>query len=363
MHHKYIIPMLACLMLTQVLLMSQSKITVTDGPYIERTADGYEASWVEDNMLVTKSFNTIEEETFTPLAFPLTVYEKEKPLGKYEFTGVEKIAAISDIHGQYDVMIKLFESNDIIDDQHNWSFGNGHLVITGDIFDRGDQVTQILWFVYGLEQQALQAGGRVHFVLGNHEVMVMTGDDRFVHKNYRYTMAVLKRTYQDLFNEHSVLGHWLRTKPISVSINDIAFLHAGFSKSILDTGIKVKDMNEIFSDNLIGTPSHEILQDSMVLNLFYDNGPLWYRGYVDFENFTKKDAKQILKKIKRDHIVVGHTSMKSIVSLFEERIFMIDSSIKFGKTGEVLLWENGTFSRGTLLGETISIETLKPPEE
>ncbi len=360
MNQFFLIQILAYLMLTQVSLLSQS-ITVTDGPYIERTADGYEAAWVEENKLVTKSFTTISEETFSPLTFPITVYDKEENTTEYEFEGVDKIAAISDIHGQYDVMIKLFKSNGIIDEQHEWSFGNGHLVITGDIFDRGEQVTEILWFVYRLEQQATAAGGRVHLVLGNHEMMVMSGDVRYIHKRYRYTTAILKRPYEDLFNEHSVIGHWLRTKPISISINGIVFLHAGFSKSILDTGITIEEVNKTFSDNLIGTPSTEILQDSMLLDLYYDDGPLWYRGYTDFNNFTKKEAKQILKKLGKDHIVVGHTSMKSIVSLFDERIFMIDSSIKFGKTGEVLLWENDTFSRGTLLGETISIETLKPP--
>ena len=51
-------------------------------------------------------------------------------------------------------MLELLTNNKIIDEQGDWAFGTGHFVITGDIFDRGDKVTEILWFIYELEQQA-----------------------------------------------------------------------------------------------------------------------------------------------------------------------------------------------------------------
>ena len=57
----------------------------------------------------------------------------------------KKLAAISDIHGQYNSMKQLLMVHGIIDEQLNWSFGTGHLVITGDVFDRGEQVTEALW--------------------------------------------------------------------------------------------------------------------------------------------------------------------------------------------------------------------------
>jgi len=341
---------------------AQSKLKVTDGPYIEWAAEGLSVLWLEKSKLKKQKVKGIENEKFDVLDFPITVRDKQAHNPVYEYSDVKKIAAISDIHGQYDVMLKLFTSNDIINEELEWSFGDGHLVITGDIFDRGEQVTEILWFIYELEQQAQDAGGKVHMLLGNHEVMVMSGDIRYIHKKYRYTTALTKRMYQDLFGENTVLGNWLRTKPVAISINDIVFLHAGFSKDLLELGYTIKDVNKTFCDQLIGVPAAQIVQDSTLAALYTDQGPLWYRGYLDIQNFTKKDAKHILKKLGKKHIVVGHTSMKSIVSLYGERIFMIDSSIKFGKSGEVLLWENDTFSRGTIFGETISIEPHKFPK-
>jgi len=40
------------------------------------------------------------------------------------------------------------------------------LVINGDLVDRGEFVTQVLWLLYKLEQQALAQNGMVHVILG-----------------------------------------------------------------------------------------------------------------------------------------------------------------------------------------------------
>jgi len=336
--------------------IAQTRMLITDGPYVNYTDKGYEVIYIKKNKLKTKKYTQIEEESFNNiLPFDITVRGKQNFDSQFHFSGVSKIAAISDIHGQYDVMVKLFTENGIIDENMKWSFGEGHLVITGDIFDRGDQVTEILWLVYKLEEEARKAGGRIHMLLGNHEVMILNGDVRYIHKKYRYASAISKKMYSYLFDKNSVLGDWLRSKPVSVSINDIVFLHAGFSKDLIDKNISIDDINHTFHNKLIDANRKEIKQDSTLTTLYFDNGPLWYRGYVDNKSFNQDDAEYILNKLKKKHIVVGHTSMQSIVSLYDQRIFMIDSSIKFGKSGEILLWENDTFKRGTLTGQTISI--------
>lgn len=335
--------------------IAQSRMVISDGPYINFTEDGYEVNVIKKNNLKTKNCDQINNESFNILPFNITVTERQTFNNQFDFQNVSKIAAISDIHGQYDVMIKLFTENGIVDENLHWSFGDGHVVITGDIFDRGDQVTEILWFVYKLEAEAEKAGGKIHMLLGNHEVMILNGDVRYIHKKYRYASAITKQMYTYLFDKNSVLGDWLRTKPVTISINDIVFLHAGFSRDLIDKNISIDDINYSFRNKLIDGDRLEIEQDSILSEIYFNNGPIWYRGYVDSEKFSEEDAVYILQKLGKKHIVVGHTSMQSIVSLYNDRIFMIDSSIKFGKTGEILLWENDTFTRGTLTGQTISI--------
>ena len=99
--------------------------------------------------------------------------------------GVGKILAVSDIHGRYDFFTHILRKSGVIDDESHWCWGDGHLVINGDIFDRGDNVTEALWLIYKLENEADVQGGKVHLLLGNHELMAMEGDASYLSKKYK----------------------------------------------------------------------------------------------------------------------------------------------------------------------------------
>jgi len=271
------------------------------------------------------------------------------------FKGVQKIAAVSDIHGQYDLLLALLKAHHIIDEAGNWSFGEGHLVVLGDIFDRGEQVTDLLWFVHKLEKQAGRANGKVHYLLGNHEVMVLQGDLRYVNKKYRYTIAGMKKPYDALFGKNTYLGRWLRSKPVAISINNIAFVHAGFSEELAGLRLPFGELNTLFQEKIIGHPEDSILANPLLSYLYGEEGPVWFRGYFE-EGFTQLQAKDILSKIGAKHIVVGHTSFSELVPLFRNKIIGIDSSIKLGERGELLLIHKKKFYRGGLNGEMIRLK-------
>lgn len=71
---------------------------------------------------------------------------------------------MSDPHGRLDCVISLLQGNGVINDNYQWNFGSNHLVIIGDIFDRGKDVLQIFWLFYKLEDEAVKAGGHVSFL-------------------------------------------------------------------------------------------------------------------------------------------------------------------------------------------------------
>ena len=53
---------------------------------------------------------------------------------------------MSDPHGRLDCVISLLQGNGVIDKNYNWSFGSNHLMVIGDIFDRGkDVLHNICW--------------------------------------------------------------------------------------------------------------------------------------------------------------------------------------------------------------------------
>ena len=69
---------------------------------------------------------------------------------KSETNKVDKIFILSDIEANFKAFRELLQANKIIDDKYNWLFGEGHLVLTGDFFDRGNQLSEVLWLIYSL---------------------------------------------------------------------------------------------------------------------------------------------------------------------------------------------------------------------
>jgi len=270
------------------------------------------------------------------------------------FKDVDEIAVFSDLHGQYDIAVEILKNNNIIDGNLNWNFGNGHLVILGDILDRGPDVTEILWLVYNLEQQANKKGGKVHYLLGNHEFMIMHNDLRYIHEKYETVSDLLKTSYDQLFNQHTFFGKWLRSKSTIIKINDILFVHGGISNELLSAGFDINEINQLLRE------SFDRNKTEMKAGPFYDKyygstGPFWYRGYLK-DKLTNDDISKILAKLEVNHIIVGHTSQDSIVQLYDGKIYCVDSSIKNGDYGEILFIRNDNFIRGTLNGEKINIK-------
>ena len=99
--------------------------------------------------------------------------------------------------------------------------------------------------------------------------------------------------------------------------------------------------------------------DEMVSNNFYniyfgEKSLTWYRGYY-YHDITDKQLNKLLDKIEAKRIVVGHSSNDNILEFYDNIIYCVDSSMKLGKYGEILLIKNNVFYRGTLDGEQIEL--------
>ncbi len=88
--------------------------------------------------------------------------------------------AIGDIHGDYKSFVKLLGRLGLIDKKLKWAGGKKELVQTGDIFDRGPGSRAAVELLMKLEGEAKKAGGEATTLIGNHEVMNLVGDLRYV---------------------------------------------------------------------------------------------------------------------------------------------------------------------------------------
>lgn len=348
------------LLLLQSIVLGQRKYTYFDGPYVKELKDSIEVLWVSNGTpykknLVKKDSFHFEQSKLPSVHIPLEEVEEEKFKRHYS---VKKFVAISDIHGQHEIFITLLRQHKVIDSLNRWSYGKGHLVIVGDIMDRGPKVTESLWFLYQLEAQAKKAGGKIHVLLGNHELMVMHGDVGYIHPKYRYTSGAFATPMPDFFSKETILGKWIRSKNITTVINNIGFVHGGFSLKVLQQEASLDKINKLFKNVIVPKPNL-INSDRTTQLLYFDSGPLWYRGYANPNGFDIIAARRILDTLGIDRIVVGHTSMPKIVSVQDGKILLIDSSIKFGKSGEILIYEEGRLFRGLMDGSRIDIDKEK----
>jgi len=91
-----------------------------------------------------------------------------------------RIVAFGDIHGDLDAMRSALRLAGAIDEEDRWIGGRLVVVQTGDQLDRGGDEQAILDLSEQLRVQARDAGGGFHALLGNHELMNVRGDLRYV---------------------------------------------------------------------------------------------------------------------------------------------------------------------------------------
>jgi len=88
--------------------------------------------------------------------------------------------AIADVHGDFDAFVAILRHIGLIDQQNHWIASNTTFVQVGDLLDRGPKPREVLDLMMALEQEAPPAGGRVLPLFGNHELMNIMGDLRYV---------------------------------------------------------------------------------------------------------------------------------------------------------------------------------------
>lgn len=334
---------------------------INDGPYIFLAGDTLKIWRIEDGVLIE---NKILQDNRSPVELLPGIYSgfkeltevfRKRPKYRQNYRRVDSIAVISDVHGHYDIFIQQLISNGITDQNLNWKFGKGHLVFLGDAFDRGENVTEILWSLFVLQKTAARAGGKVHVLLGNHEAMVLDNDLRYIDEKYNKVDSISKRSHSDLYSNNTVLGRWLRSLPVIITINDIIFVHAGVSPEFVSRDPKIKRVNKLFSEEIIGKDLSSLPDNDERIFLAGNYGPLWYRGYFSDTTFTENKLDIILDYFKKEHIVVGHTTHSDLIPLFNNRIIDVDAGIGYGAAGKMLFYKDGIFYEAFIDGKRVQL--------
>src|SRR5882672_3959185 len=226
----------------------------------------------------------------------------------------ESLVAIGDVHGDFDDFVGILQRIGLVDKQNHWTGGKTTFVQTGDLLDRGPKPREVMDLMMALEKEAAQAGGRVVGLLGNHEVMNIMGDLRYVtpvnyasfadgnsekrqkaayeeyvkwRGSHASLLAELSQPMEltetewmarhpagfveqrEAFSPKGEYGQWLRGHSAVAQIDGIIFLHGGIHPDLAKTKIDAMN-NRIREEIKAFDDSKQYLQNEKLLLPFFN---------------------------------------------------------------------------------------------
>jgi hypothetical protein len=293
---------------------------------------------------------------------------------------------VGDIHGSLGNLIVILKSSGLLDGNLAWTGGASHLVLNGDLIDRGRSDRGVLDLARRLQSEAEAAGGRVHVVLGNHEAMNLNGNLRYVSKESFAGFANLEkrsdrekswRAFKQGYRRDQILplrkafdeqhppgyfgrrralapdgeyGSWLLLQPAAIKINGVVFVHGGLTPKSAAKGL-----------NGINEEVHRTLRTGSRPS-DWNQGPLWYRGNsLQNERIERVPLAQVLESLDARALVVAHTPTGSrrVTSRFNGTLYRTDVGMVFGAHPQALVFEQ----EEAWALDPVSFGRSKPPLE
>jgi hypothetical protein len=235
----------------------------------------------------------------------------------------QKIIAVGDLHGDLPNTLKTFKMAGLIDDQGNWAAGNSIFVQTGDVVDRGPDTIELYKLMQKLIVQAKEKGGQVIQLLGNHEVMNLANDLRYVTPEDFDSFGGFEERKQ-AWSKTGWIGQYLRTLGVAAWVEGTVFFHGGAHPNW--SRLTVDGMNQETKKALQQLDPEELYR----VGLFGNDGPLWYRGYaLAPESKVCQVLDSALELMNATRMVIGHTPQLDgkILSRCEHKVFVVDVGI------------------------------------
>jgi len=248
-----------------------------------------------------------------------------------------RVVAIGDLHGDLRAFGAIARSCGLIDERGSWCGGGTHLVLMGDLVG-GVHSRLLLNAVMRLEREAQRAGGRVHALLGNHDLLPAAG--RFGRMKRKERRAYRKRD----FRGDGPFSEWLRRRPTILKIGQTLYVHAGLHRWALDT-----DPGEVNAQVRAWVAHHQGRGPKPPRSTRWavdeEEGPMWTRAFKARRRKPKdapsmKTIRAILERLGAERIVLGHAPTRdgSIVTdhpHYGESVVMVDTRISDDERGKL----------------------------
>lgn len=248
------------------------------------------------------------------LAFAKSNQSREAP---------KRVISVGDLHGDYNNTVVILSALGVIGVDGRWTGGDTVLVQTGDVVDRGPDSFKIYRLLHRLQDEAPSAGGRVILLLGNHELMNLAGDFRYVADADCEELGAFgchkpKPGYKASFQSSGVLGQALLQRHQAAALvedtpgsgNALLFVHAGILPEIAEGLGKIgSDAAKALNANVLNELHG---RQSSLPTLLGDEGPFWSRRLaLARDSSVCEDVRRSLKVFQARRMIVGHTPQTS----------------------------------------------------
>jgi hypothetical protein len=249
---------------------------------------------------------------------------KPSPAPRAQAQPAGRVVAIGDLHGDLSAARRALQLAAAIDAADHWIGGQLTVVQTGDQLDRGDDDRSLEELLIRLQKEAASAGGALVVLNGNHELMNVAGDFRYVTHHGFEAFASYARPGHDAAHGRSDAfapgGPWasqLAERPVIAAIGGSLFAHGGVRMAHVRYGIeRINREVSAFMRGLAPPPSAAMAEDS----------PVWTRIYSDGQPSPEacRELGEVLAATHTRRLVVGHTVQPQINSACDGRVWRID---------------------------------------
>ncbi len=267
---------------------------------------------------------------------PVKVEAPLAPDPSFQLPAVERIVAIGDVHGDVNALRAALRLGGAIDEAGKWIGKNLVVVQTGDQLDRGDDEPQIIELFARLRGDAQAKGGAVHVLSGNHEVMNVQADFRYVtpdgfhdfsgghpdalHLQLTSSVPPEQRGRTAAFLPGGEVARRLSSQPVVLQIGGNVFVHGGVLEQHVRYG--VGRLNRETSAWMAGSPT-----EPAPPSITSQRAPIWVRDYSDGTPATDRCAElsRVLSALSARRMIVGHTvQQQGINSACDAKVWRID---------------------------------------
>ncbi|NYE36537.1 hypothetical protein F4692_001670 [Nocardioides cavernae] len=159
--------------------------------------------------------------------------------------------ATSDPHGHLSELTAALRAAGLVGDDGRWSGGEARLWVLGDLLDRGPDGLGVIALVRRLADEAAAAGGGVHPLLGNHEVIALGkrrfGDEEVVHRGMVRSFGAIWSRNGGLETDQAGMDEdlvaWMAALPAVARDGEHLMMHSD-TTAYLDWGDSVEEVNE-----------------------------------------------------------------------------------------------------------------------